>query len=66
VEDKKPNISPISRMIDSVMRCVKCDAKMGECDCWTKCDIVGCSWSYEKGSKCRNPEHDISEINNDK
>lgn len=28
--------SPIISMIDSVVRCVKCNAKMGECDCWAK------------------------------
>jgi hypothetical protein len=39
------------------MTCTKCGAKIGYCDCWTKCKIPGCSWSFEKGSKCRNPEH---------
>jgi len=27
---------PISRMIDSIVRCLKCGAKMGECDCWVQ------------------------------
>ncbi len=49
--------TPIDSMIDAVMYCVKCGAKAGHCDCWTKCDIIGCAWSYEKGTKCNNPEH---------
>ncbi len=24
----------MNRMIDAAVRCVKCNAKMGECDCW--------------------------------
>jgi len=49
--------TPIEKLIDTHMRCLKCNAKMGECDCWTKCPIKGCKWSFEKGTKCRNPEH---------
>jgi hypothetical protein len=50
---KKPR-SPIEIMMDSVMKCVKCAAKMGACDCWSKCE---CGWTYEKGKSCRNPAH---------
>ena len=27
------------------------------CKCWTKCNIKGCTWSYETGTKCGNPKH---------
>ena len=51
-------LSPIERMIDMTdMRCTVCNAKAGTCDCWTKCDVEGCRWSYEKGGKCGNPNH---------
>lgn len=51
-------LSPIERMIDNYnLKCVKCGAKAGFCDCWTKCPVAGCSWSIEKGHKCRNPNH---------
>jgi len=44
--------APIDTMIDRAdMRCTICDARMGQCDCWVKCQ---CGWSYEKGTKCRN------------
>ena len=26
--------SPINKMVDDAMKCVKCDAPMGGCDCW--------------------------------
>ena len=51
-------LSPIERMIDMAdMRCTVCNAKAGTCDCWSKCPVEGCSWSIEKGHKCRNPNH---------
>lgn len=51
-------LSPIEIMIDNLdMRCCKCGAKAYTCDCWSKCPIKGCSWSIEKGHKCRNPNH---------
>ena len=50
--------SPIEIMIDRMeMYCTKCGAKRGQCDCWTKCPIEGCTWSFEKGKKCPNPAH---------
>lgn len=52
------NVTPIDSLIDDAMRCVKCKAKIGQCDCWTKCVIKGCAWSYEKGTRCKNPEHE--------
>ncbi len=34
------------------MRCTKCAAPMGDCDCWEQCS---CGWTAEKGMPCRNP-----------
>lgn len=48
-------MKPIEKLINGSARCVKCGAKYGMCDCWTKCK---CGWLYEKGGKCRNPIHD--------
>jgi len=56
--DSNKPLSPIARMMDMVVRCTKCNAKVGQCDCWTKCDAEGCKWSYEKGGECGNPEHE--------
>ena len=51
-------LTPIERMIDMAdLRCTKCNAKAGACDCWSKCPIDGCRWFIEKGHKCRNPNH---------
>jgi hypothetical protein len=45
----------IDALIDKAdLRCTRCNAAMGGCDCWTKCD---CGWSFEKGTACRNPMH---------
>lgn len=44
-------------MVTNVVGCVKCGAKYGECDCWTKCY---CGWLYETGKKCNNPKHEIN------
>ncbi len=36
------------------MKCTLCGVNMKiGCDCWTKCS---CGWSFEKGTKCRNPK----------
>lgn len=43
----------IAKMIDDVMCCLNCGAKMGQCDCWERCS---CGWFAEKGKPCRNPE----------
>lgn len=41
--------SQIGMLIDkSNIKCVKCGLKTGLCDCWVKCPISGCSWSFEK------------------
>jgi hypothetical protein len=40
----------------SMLRCTVCGA--AKCDCWTKCAKPGCSWSYRKGTRCDNPDHD--------
>lgn len=44
--------SPINTLIDATMRCVKCNAPMGHCDCWERCS---CGWSTERGQPCGNP-----------
>lgn len=46
--------TPIERLIDNSVKCLKCGAKFGTCDCWSKCD---CGWFYEKNGKCNNPIH---------
>ena len=51
-------MNPIDILLSKVdFRCLKCNAKMGECDCFSKCPIKGCTWFVDKGKKCRNPEH---------
>lgn len=42
------------KIVDSAVRCTKCGAGMGKCDCWTQCE---CGWLFEKGTKYRNPIH---------
>lgn len=50
--------TPIEILFDkSDIRCTKCNAKAGTCDCWRKCPIEGCTWYIEKGHKCNNPNH---------
>lgn len=41
----------------TMLRCSVCGAQAGTCDCWTKCAVPGCKWSYRKGTRCDNPEH---------
>jgi len=41
----------------SMMKCTICAAQAGTCDCWTKCAVPGCAWSFQKGTACRNPAH---------
>ena len=50
----RPSSSPVDRMIDAAVKCTKCGAGYGRCDCWTQCR---CGWSYERGGQCRNPVH---------
>ena len=45
--------TPLDRMINSVVTCLKCGAKMGQCDCQSRCS---CGWWHDKGKPCRNPE----------
>ena len=47
-------MSALGKMINATVRCVVCGAKLGECDCWAKCE---CGWSYRKGGTCNNPVH---------
>lgn len=56
--------TPMDIMLEGVdWRCGKCKAKMGNCDCWRKCPVPGCTWSIEKGHKCRNPDHKKKKAN---
>lgn len=41
----------------SMLKCTVCNAQAGTCDCWTKCRQPGCTWSFLKGTSCRNPAH---------
>jgi hypothetical protein len=52
-------ISPIDYLISKAdLKCTVCDTPQSKgCDCWTKCAIRGCRWSYRTGEKCGNPEH---------
>lgn len=34
------------------LRCTKCNAPAGTCDCWVVCS---CGWSAEKHKPCGNP-----------
>jgi hypothetical protein len=44
--------SPINRMIDSAVRCVRCGTQgFMKCDCWERCS---CGHFVEKGKPCRN------------
>ena len=54
-------VSPIDQLIMSNVRCTKCNALYGKCDCWTHCP---CGWMFEKGTKCNNPIHGESKGNN--
>lgn len=51
--------SPFETMIMRAdMQCAVCDTSQSVgCDCWTKCALPGCQWSYLKGTSCRNPAH---------
>jgi len=42
---------------NSMLKCTICEAAAGSCDCWVKCRIPGCAWSFRKGQKCANPSH---------
>ncbi len=47
-------LTPIETLMSkSEVRCTKCDALYGECDCWVKCD---CGWRHGKGEGCKNPD----------
>ena len=43
----------VSKLIDGVVRCTRCNKKLGECNCWSICN---CGWLIEKGFKCGNPK----------
>ena len=44
----------LDRFVRQSVRCTKCGAGYGKCDCWTECR---CGWLYERGGQCRNPIH---------
>lgn len=44
---------PVNRMIDAVVKCVKCGTPgLGNCKCWEHCS---CGWWSEMGKPCHNP-----------
>ena len=46
-------MTALERMIDKAnLRCTKCDAKAGTCNCWEPCS---CGWTAERGKPCHNP-----------
>lgn len=52
-------------MVDNCgLKCTKCGAAKGQCDCWVKCPVKGCNWSFEKGGKCQNPVHKLLKTTN--
>lgn len=48
------SLSAIERLIDASVRCHKCHQGINDCECYEKCS---CGWSFDKGSRCRNPMH---------
>lgn len=46
-------MSAIDDLVTAAVRCCKCGAGYGCCDCWEKCS---CGWLAEKGKPCRNPK----------
>lgn len=52
VEASTDSFARFLRGDTSMLRCTLCE-KAGGCDCWTKCP---CGWTFEKGTKCRNPK----------
>lgn len=42
----------LDRLVDQAVRCVKCGAGIGKCDCWVWCT---CGWRAERGKPCNNP-----------
>ena len=42
----------LDRMILGSVKCVRCGAGYGNCDCWEKCR---CGWSHGRGEPCHNP-----------
>lgn len=47
--------TPIDKIIMNAVKCTKCGAGYGQCNCWIECK---CGWLYESvGGKCENPIH---------
>ncbi len=46
-------MGPLDKAILNTVRCVKCGAAYGKCDCWEKCS---CGYFAEKGQPCNNPK----------
>lgn len=51
-------LSPLERMIDTAVRCVRCGATRAECACYRQCR---CGRSVVKGEACDNPLHAVEE-----
>lgn len=51
-------LSPLKRMIDAAVRCVRCDQTTAKCDCYRKCR---CGRTAPKDEACSNPLHAVEE-----
>lgn len=50
--------SDLARFLSGdMLKCTACLSQAGTCDCWTKCQRPDCTWSFRKGTACRNPAH---------
>ena len=54
--------SVIDKIIIGKVRCVKCGAGYGACDCWVKCK---CGWHRGKDEPCNNPECVLNDQENE-
>lgn len=51
-------LSPLERMIDAAVRCVRCGKTATECECYRKCR---CGHTVPKDEACSNPLHAVEE-----
>lgn len=51
-------LSPLERMIDAAVRCVRCDQTKADCTCYRKCR---CGQTVPKDEACSNPLHAVEE-----
>lgn len=47
-------MTSLAGLIDATVRCTRCNAAKGQCDCWKKCAV--CGWRYYKTETCQNQE----------